>query len=193
MYGGTRAHDYQIVEADQYRGVQVWGLYHVGADFSIVGNTSEHCERQWNATALGSLSRSLSGHLIYSLPCWSVGRGEGEKTRRREEWKEWEGRGQEGGVWGGWVRGLSESLSESQITRIKGFRGLGGRAYGKREIGDPSLQLLNRDREVDPTEVGCPTTMKQSRNGKLYRDWIPHPISHMALRWSAQTDIVRFY
>ena len=84
-------------------------------------------------------------------------------------------------------------MSESQITRIKGFRGLGGRAYGKREIGDPSLQLLNRDREVDPTEVGCPTTMKQSRNGKLYRDWIPHPISHMALRWSAQTDIVRFY
>ena len=42
-----------------------------------------------------------------------------------EEWKEWEGRGQEGGVWGGWVRGLSGSLSESQITRIKGFRGLG--------------------------------------------------------------------
>ena len=36
MYGETRAYDYQIVEADQYRGVQVWGLYHVGADFSIV-------------------------------------------------------------------------------------------------------------------------------------------------------------
>ncbi len=109
-----------------------------------------------------------------------------------EEWKEWEGRGQEGGVWGGWVRGLSGSLSESQITRIKGFRGLGGRAYGKREIGDPSLQLLNRDREVDPTEVGCPTTMKQSRNGKLYRDWIPHPISHMALLWSAEMGHISY-
>ena len=117
MYGGTRARDYQIVEADQYRGVQVWGLYHVGADFSIVENKSEHCERQWNATALA----------IHSL----AGQWGGERGRKREDgkigreggWKS--GRGQEGGVWGGWVRGLSGSLSESQITRIKGLRGRG--------------------------------------------------------------------
>ena len=123
MYGGTRAHDYQIVEADQYRGVQVWGLYHVGADFSIVENTSEHWGRGKTVVSDQWLVVSRKG-----------GRGENAKTGRlegrkkggrMEEWKEWEGRGQEGGVWGGWVRGLSGSLSESQITRIKGFRGLG--------------------------------------------------------------------
>ena len=38
-----------------------------------------------------------------------------------EEWKEWEGRGQEGGVWAGWVRGLSESLSESRLHGLKDF------------------------------------------------------------------------
>ena len=66
MYGGTRAYDYQIVEADQYRGVQVWGLYHVGADFSIVENTSEH----WGRGKTVDLYR-----LRYSLSCWSVTSG----------------------------------------------------------------------------------------------------------------------
>ena len=38
-----------------------------------------------------------------------------------EEWKEWEGRGLEGGVWGGWRRRLSESQI-SRITQISRIR-----------------------------------------------------------------------
>ena len=68
MYGETRTYDYQIVEADQYRGVQVWGLYHVGADFSIVENTSEHWGR---------------GKTVVSDQ-WGGRGGENEKTGRVE-------------------------------------------------------------------------------------------------------------
>ena len=46
-----------------------------------------------------------------------------------EAWKDWDGMS---GVWVGWVRGLSESL----ITRIKGFHGLGGLVGGGENFTD---------------------------------------------------------